>query len=68
MTIRPAFDLAPRRPVSRDASSLPLYLATAAAYVTLGVLVPELLFSWFEGVAFLLLGVWIIPSLIGALR
>ncbi len=52
--------------ISADIASLPLYLATAVAYVTLGVLIPELLFSWVEGAAFLLLGVWGIPALAGA--
>jgi hypothetical protein len=41
---------------------LALYLGAAAAYIALGVLEPNLLFSFFEGVAFLLLAVWIIPA------
>jgi hypothetical protein len=47
---------------------LALYLGAAAAYVLLGVAVPELLFSWIEGAAFLLLAVWIVPALIRRLR
>ena len=47
-----------------------LYLnaAVAAAYVTLGVLVPQILFSWVEVVAFYLLGVWVLPELVRRLR
>jgi hypothetical protein len=45
-----------------------LYLGAAAAYIVLGVVVPELLFSWVEGAAFLLLVVWIIPALARRLR
>lgn len=41
-----------------------LYVAAAAAYIVLGVLVPELLFSWFVGVAFLLFAVWVLPELV----
>jgi hypothetical protein len=47
---------------------LALYLAAAAAYITLGVLYPDLLWSWVEGTAFLLLAVWILPSLVRRLR
>jgi hypothetical protein len=45
-----------------------LHAAVAAAYVALGVLVPQLLFSWIEGVAFYLLGVWALPAAIRRLR
>ena len=41
-----------------------LYAAAAVAYVVLGVLVPELLFSWPVGAAFLLVAVWVVPSLV----
>jgi hypothetical protein len=47
---------------------LALYLAAAAAYVALGVAVPELLFSWIEGAVFLLLAVWIVPAVLRRLR
>jgi hypothetical protein len=47
---------------------LALYLGAAAAYVALGVAVPELLFSWVEGAAFFLLAVWIVPALVRRLR
>ena len=43
---------------------LALYGAAAAAYVTLGVFVPEALFSWVEGAAFLLIAVVVIPTLV----
>jgi hypothetical protein len=36
-----------------------LYLAAGAAYIALGVFVPELLMAWPVGVAFLLLVVWL---------
>jgi hypothetical protein len=45
-----------------------LHAAVAAAYVTLGVLVPQILFSWAEGAAFYLVGVWVIPGLVRRLR
>ncbi len=41
-----------------------LYGLAAVAYITLGVLVPEVLLSWIVGVAFLLLAVWIVPALL----
>jgi hypothetical protein len=47
---------------------LALYLAAGAAYIALGVAVPELLFSWVEGAAFLLIAVWVLPALLGRLR
>ena len=49
-------------------SELRLYLVAAVAYIALGVAFPELLLSWVEGTAFLLLVVWILPSLIRRLR
>jgi hypothetical protein len=47
---------------------LALHAVVAAAYVTLGVLVPQILFSWVEGVAFYMLGVWLLPELMRRLR
>lgn len=47
---------------------LALYLAAAFAYVALGVAFPDLLWSWVEGAAFLLLAVWIVPSLVRRVR
>jgi hypothetical protein len=44
--------------------TLGLHLAVAAAYVTLGVFVPQLLISWPVGVGFFLLGVWGVPALV----
>ena len=49
-------------------SVLALHTAVAAAYVTLGVLFPPLLYSWPEGAAFYLLGLWTIPKLVRRLR
>jgi hypothetical protein len=48
--------------------TLGLYLAAAAAYIGLGVAVPEALISWPIGVAFLLVAVWILPALARRLR
>ncbi len=41
-----------------------LYLLAAAAYIGLGVAIPELLFPWPLGVAFLLVAVWVVPALV----
>jgi hypothetical protein len=51
-----------------DRTSLFLYLAVGIAYVTLGVFVPEALFSWVEGAAVVAIGVVILPALIRRLR
>jgi hypothetical protein len=48
--------------------TLALNLAVAAAYVTLGVFVPQVLISWPVGAAFYLLGVWALPTLVRRLR
>ena len=45
-----------------------LYLAAGAVYIVLGVVIPELLFSWVEGAVFLLLAVWVLPALVRRLR
>ncbi len=47
---------------------LALYLAAAVAYVALGVAFPEVLFSWVEGAAFLLVAVCLVPALVRRLR
>lgn len=47
---------------------LALYLVAGLVYVGLGVAVPELLFSWVEGAAFLLIAVWLLPALVTRLR
>ena len=47
---------------------LTLYLVAAVSYIALGVAFPALLLSWVEGTAFLLLVVWILPSLVRRLR
>jgi hypothetical protein len=47
---------------------LALYLAAGVVYVALGVAVPELLFSWVEGAAYLLVAVWLLPALWERLR
>jgi len=45
-----------------------LYGAAAAAYIVLGVFVPEALFSWPEGAAFLLVAVVVLPNVLRRLR
>ena len=47
---------------------LVVYLVAAVTYIALGVAVPELLLSWFEGAAFLLLAVWLVPAGLARLR
>lgn len=47
---------------------LALYVAAGLAYIALGLAVPELLFSWVEGAAFLLIAVWLLPALVNRLR
>jgi hypothetical protein len=49
-------------------SELRLYLIAAVAYIALGVAYPPALYSWVEGTAFLLLVVWVLPSLVRRLR
>jgi hypothetical protein len=41
-----------------------LYGAAGAAYVVLGIFVPEVLFSWLEGAAFLLIAVVLVPRML----
>jgi hypothetical protein len=48
--------------------TLALNAAVAAAYVTFGVFVPQVLVSWPVGAAFFLLGVWGVPALVRRLR
>lgn len=47
---------------------LALYVAAGTAYVALGIAVPELLFSWIEGAAFLLIAVVLLPALLERIR
>jgi hypothetical protein len=62
--LRCRFKAARALPVRPPPTELALYVATGVAYIVLGVAFPELLFSWVEGAAFLLLGVWVIPTLL----
>ena len=48
----------------RSRSELALYLGAAVSYIGLGVAVPNLLLSWVEGAAFLLLAVSITLSIL----
>ncbi len=45
-----------------------LYAGAALAYIALGVAFPNLLLSWVEGAAFLLLAVWLLPALVRRVR
>jgi len=45
-----------------------LYALAAAVYTGLGVLVPELLFSWIEAAVLLLAVVWLLPAGLRRLR
>lgn len=42
--------------------TLILYLIAGAVYVTLGVFFPRVMLSWAEGITFLLLIVWVLPT------
>jgi hypothetical protein len=48
--------------------TLALHVGVAAAYVTLGVFVPQVLISWPVGAAFFLVGVCVVPALVRRLR
>jgi hypothetical protein len=52
----------------RSRGELALYVAAAVVYIALGLAEPNLLLAWFEGAAFLLLAVWIVPALVRRLR
>jgi hypothetical protein len=52
----------------RSRGELVLYLAAGIVYIAVGVAVPNLLLSWVEGAAFLLLAVWIVPAAVRRLR
>jgi hypothetical protein len=47
---------------------LALYVGAGVVYIAVGIAVPELLFSWAEGAAFLLIAVWLLPALVSRLR
>jgi|FLYL01.1.fsa_nt_gi putative Ca2+/H+ antiporter (TMEM165/GDT1 family) len=51
--------------MSSGARTFILYAVAAAVFITMGVFVPETILSWWEGVAFLLVAVWIVPRLLG---
>jgi hypothetical protein len=48
--------------------TLRLYLAAFVVYVVVGVLVPEFMFTSVVGIAYVLVAVWIVPSLLARLR
>jgi hypothetical protein len=47
---------------------LVLYLAAGAAYVAIGVALPEFLFAWVVAVGFLIVSVVVLPALARRLR
>jgi hypothetical protein len=47
---------------------LALYLGAAAVYVGVGAVVPEVLFSWVVGAAYLLVAVWLVPAFVRRIR
>jgi putative Ca2+/H+ antiporter (TMEM165/GDT1 family) len=47
---------------------LAVYVAAGVVYIALGVAFPDLLLSWVEGAAFLLLAVWLLPTLVRRAR
>ena len=53
-----------RLPRRNELPPLLLYLAAAAVYVTIGVLHPTFLYSWFVAAVFLLLAAWLLPAAI----
>jgi hypothetical protein len=53
-----------RLPRRNELPPLLLYVAASAVYVTIGVLHPTFLYSWFVACAFLLLAVWLLPAAI----
>ncbi len=54
--------------VNATRKTLLAYLAAAAVYIALGVILPELLLSWIVGVAYLLVAVWLVPALVRRVR
>jgi len=50
--------------VASGSRTVALYLVAAAAYITLGVFFPRVLLSWVEGAGFLLLTVWLLPTIV----
>ena len=70
VTVRTRERTAPRRlrslPQSRSAEglgTLGLYLAAGVSYVAVGVFVTEVFRSWIVGFGWLLVWVWLLPSL-----
>jgi hypothetical protein len=57
-----------REALSAGRRELLLYLATGAAYITIGVAFPEFLFAWVVAVGFLLACVVVLPALVSRLR
>jgi hypothetical protein len=48
--------------------TLVLYVLVGVAYVSIGVLVPDFLYSSVVGAAFLLIGVWVLPEALRRLK
>ena len=63
---RPAERARPR--VSRRVWEPALYAGAAVSYITIGVIVNEFVLSWVVAFAWLLLWVWVLPTLVRRLR
>lgn len=50
-------------PLSGPRSAV-VYVVSGAVFAITGAFVPELLFSWFEGVPFLLLTLWLVHMVV----
>jgi hypothetical protein len=48
--------------------TLALYATAAVVYIAVGVAEPHFLLAWPVGVSYLLLAVWVVPSLLRRLR
>lgn len=57
-----------REALAAGRRELALYLAAGAAYVGIGVALPEFLFAWVVSVAFLLVSVVVVPTVVRRLR
>ena len=57
-----------RLPRREDVPGLVLYLAAGVLYILIGVLEPDFLLSWYVGIGYLLLVVWLVPALVRRFR
>ena len=57
-----------RLPRREDLPGLLLYLAAGALYIGIGLLETDFLLSWYVGIGYLLLVVWIVPLVVARVR